>query len=126
MGQFACQTVYHFNTQQAKAWLTKLFCYLNVQYSDPHYILFFLPSFLKSVPYFQIHLLADGFTQKNLRQHNGVYNVYYYWHDSGSYNYCRDYSPPIWRYTFIAQQADRRAITGTELYTHRDRSIYIG
>ena len=32
-------------------------------------------------------LLADGFTRKNLRRHNGIYNVYYYWHDSGSYNY---------------------------------------
>ena len=32
-----------------------------------------------------LKLLADGFTQKNLRQHNGIYSVYYYWHDLGSY-----------------------------------------
>ena len=41
-----------------------------------------------------LNLLADGFTRKNLRRHNGIYNVYYYWHISGSYNYWWDYSRP--------------------------------
>ena len=45
-------------------------------------------------------LLADGLTQKNLRQHNGIYNVYCYEHDSGSYNYYLGYSSPNRRYTF--------------------------
>ena len=27
---------------------------------------------------FVVILLADGFTRKNLRLHNGIYNVYYY------------------------------------------------
>ena len=36
-----------------------------------------------------IHVLlfADWFARKNLRWHGGIYNVYYYLHDSGSYNY---------------------------------------
>ena len=55
-------------------------------------------------------LLADWFARKNLRWHSDIYNVYYYWHDSGSYNYCLDNSPPICRCTFIARQADWRAI----------------
>ena len=32
-------------------------------------------------------VLDDGFTRKNLRRHNGIYSVYYYWHVSGLYNY---------------------------------------
>ena len=33
--------------------------------------------------------------------------------------------PPIWRYTFIARQADWRSITSTEFYTHRKMTIEI-
>ena len=36
------------------------------------------------------HMLAGWFTQKNLRRHSDIYNVYYYWHDSGSFNYSPD------------------------------------
>ena len=32
-------------------------------------------------------LLADWFAWKNLRRLGDIYNVYNYWHDSGSYNY---------------------------------------
>ena len=34
-----------------------------------------------------INVLADWFARKNLRRHGGIYNVYYYWHNSGLYNY---------------------------------------
>ena len=60
--------------------------------------------------FLKFNLLADWFAQKNLIWHRDIYNVYYYWHDSGTYNYCLHNSPPIWRCTFIALQADRRAL----------------
>ena len=102
----------------------------------PFQVWTFLPSSLCTFPRYLRHctmeigkpektisniLLADGFTRKNLRRHNGIYSVYYYWHGSGSYNYWWDYYPPIWRYTFIVRKADWRAIT--EFYTHRE--IYL-
>ena len=39
-----------------------------------------------------ILMLADWFARKNLRRHSDIHNVYYYWCDSGSFNYCRDNS----------------------------------
>ena len=60
-------------------------------------------------------MLTDRFAQKNLRRHGGIYNVYYYWHDSGSFNYWLDNSLTIWKCIFIARQADRRNIS-TEFY----------
>ena len=60
--------------------------------------------------------IADWFARKNLRRHSCIHNVYYYWHDSGSYNYYLHNSPPIWRCIFIARQADRHTFTSTEFY----------
>ena len=40
-------------------------------------------------------LLADWFAQNNLRWQSDTYNVYYYWHDSGSYNYWWDKCHPL-------------------------------
>ena len=38
------------------------------------------------------HMLTDWFVRKNLRWHTCIYNVYYYWHNSGLFNYWR-YKP---------------------------------
>ena len=62
-------------------------------------------------------LLTDWFARKNSRRHGDIYNAYYYWHDSGSFNYWQDKSPPIWRCIFIAQYKHR--VLFTEYDIHR-------
>ena len=69
-------------------------------------------------------MLADGFTRKNLRRHNFelkkmVFTVFRF------VLLLTGLFTSTWRYTFIARQADRRAITGTEFYTHKEMTIEI-
>ena len=53
-------------------------------------------------------VLTYWFARKNLRRHSCIYNVYYYWHDSGSFNFWRDISLSILKCIFV--------ITETELF----------
>ena len=70
-------------------------------------------------------MLADWFAWKNFRRHGDIFNVYYYWHDSGSYNYCLHNSPPIWRCTFHSVPSWPASIISTEFYTHKRMIIEI-
>ena len=56
-----------------------------------------------------------------------VFTVFIITHTIQVHTITDDYSPPIWMYTFIARQADGRAITGTEFYIHREmtKEIYL-
>ena len=68
---------------------------------------------LSKLHIFLSKLLTNWFARKKLRWHSCFYNVYYYWHNSGSFNYWQDNSPPIWRCIFIARQADRFTISAS-------------
>ena len=74
---------------------------------------------------YRIIMLADWFARKNLRRHCDIYNVYYYWHDSGSYNYWQDESPPILEVHFHSAPSWLARITSTEFYKHRRMTIEI-
>ena len=49
--------------------------------------------------FFIFILLADGFTRKNLRRHNSIYNVLLLTRFR-FVQYCLHNSPPLWRCTF--------------------------
>ena len=84
----------------------------------------------RSIKYQTSPFLTDGSTRKNIRRRNGIYNVLLlltWFRFVQLLN--RLFPSKLEVHFFMARQADRRAIIGTELYTTErwpQRSIYIG
>ena len=55
-------------------------------------------------------MLRNWFARKNFEDTVIFDDNIYNWSESGSYDYWHVYSPPIWKYTLQARQADQRPI----------------